>query len=131
MLTHKSFHNNPNPDVGGETHFEHCNFAQSQPLEFDGEYVGVPLFPDAQNPEAFIFRHCNLTNCEPPLGALVQKCHTGIQERGVPGEHDVITIDGHEIRAHRKVNRVHGRWVNGEYEYLAEPLEYDDGYLED
>jgi hypothetical protein len=126
MIRRQNFHNRPDPDVGGETEFERCNFSQDQPVDSGGGvYVGVRLFPGDDTPRTFT--NCNLTNAEPPPGSTCVGCNHNILRRNVVTSQDTITVDGQSTTLDHHSQIVYGVYdpVAGSYDYLPTPRQDD------
>jgi hypothetical protein len=85
----------------------------------EGAALGVRLFPGDDTPRTFI--DCNLLNCEPPPGSIVQTCNTKLVRKSVPSatkEDDVVVVDGVEISRTTYHDYIAlGRWTPSGYEY--------------
>lgn len=117
MIEEGNFIGNADPDVGGETEFLHCNFAQRVPVD-NGNMEGVRLFPSVSDGSAYVFTECNLVNCEPPPGAKINNCLTIIKSFKLPGTPDTLTIDGQTITITGRLNRVYGKYTEAGYVYF-------------
>lgn len=108
------------PDVGGETEFTHCNFAQPAPVDGDGSWIGVRLWPGDDTPRTFT--DCNLTNCEPPPGSTASGCLGAIVRTGVVVGTDSVVIDGQTIEEDLTAHVSYGRRnPDGSYTYHETP----------
>lgn len=121
MIERKNFSGNPNPDVGGETHFRRCNFAQPEPVDQGGDvYTGVPILTGSG---PCTFENCNLVNCEVPAGSTITKCNTTIRRSKVEIRTDELVIDGLDLSPSVYADIIYGRQTEpGVYEYQPEPV---------
>ena len=122
----------PDPaDIPKDAVYERCNFSRTQPADAtEGAAVGVRLFPGDDTPRTFI--DCNLFNCEPPPGSLLQGCNTWIVETGITPslkEDDVVEVDGVEVsRTVYHDRKVLARYVDGAYQQVASPVPEPEDY---
>lgn len=83
----------PNPEVGSETVFVDCNFAQPMPkVDPNGVVTGVRLFPGDDTPKTFV--HCRLVNCELPPGSTTERCGVTLVMSNTIIATRTYTIDG-------------------------------------
>lgn len=117
MTEYKNLSGTPMPSIV-DTEYRGCNFAQPAPVQIDGVWQGVRLFPGDDTPR--VFRDCNLCNAEPPPGSIVISCNTIVKQFGVSVEAP-LAPDGPLVT--RSAGIVHGRYVadRGEYEYFESP----------
>ena len=129
VIEDKNFTNRPVGDIPKAGIYRRCNFSQDTCLTPGvGTAKGVRLFPDDDTPR--VFENCNLMNCEPPPGSVVQGCNTWIKETGQPSSQttdEVVEIDGEEIsRKQFWEARVYGRYTNEGYVYKPSPDVFDE-----
>jgi hypothetical protein len=117
----KNFTNQDTPSII-DTEYRNCNFAHSDAVFDDPNYVGHRLFPGDNTPRTFI--HCNLTNCEPPPGSTIVKCNTAIiRTRVFDYQDDPIEIDGETVTINHYKRIVVGKRTESGYTYIT-PKEY-------
>ena len=120
MISNKNFSRQTNPDVGGETEFERCNFAQPAPVADGSDWVGTRLFPGDDTPRTFT--RCNLVNCEVPPGSTMIKCNTAIIRRKLLVETENVQVAGEVIVVETYADICYGRQTAaGVYVYKATP----------
>lgn len=107
MIKNQNFVGNPNPDIGEETNFLRCNFAQPIPLDKEGKKRGVLLLAGRTG---LTFTECNLTNCEPPDDSVLIGCNTTIRVASVESEKDTVTVAGFEITIQHHDTVVYGKY---------------------
>ena len=116
MIEKKNYSGQVAPDVGGETEFERCNFAQPEPVLDGALYIGTRLWPGDDTPRTFT--KCNLVNCHTPPGSVMIDCNQAVRRSMVVTSTDEIVIDGHQIEANNYVDITYGyRKSGGSYEY--------------
>ena len=120
MIVLGNFAGNPNPDVGGETEFRNCNFAQPAPVDVGGKMRGVRLFLGYDTPRTST--SCNLCNCEPPPGSTVIDSNTCIKTYYVETEAEKVTIDAEAIVLQHHADYIYGRWTPAGYEDNPSPI---------
>ena len=120
MISNKNFSRQTNPDVGGETVFERCNFCQPAPVASGDDWVGTRLFPGDDTPRTFT--ECNLVNCEVPPGSTITKCNVMVIRRGVVVSSEDIEVAGQVITVDTKADICYGRQTAaGVYSYYGTP----------
>lgn len=113
-----------NQDIPSEidTEYLRCNFSHTNPIEKDGKWIGVRLFPGDDTPRTF--KDCNLLNCEVPPGSIVIKCNTSIVRPAVFQNTDgSIIIDGETLTLNTYKRIVYGKWTSSGCVYYDEPQE--------
>ena len=120
MISEKNFSNMDPAEIPVDSSYERCNFSQSQPASL-GPAVGVRLFPGDDTPRTFT--DCNLFNCEPPPGSILNNCNTWIVSTGELGPIDELIVDG----VVQDTTQYHDRTLYGKYDatlgdYVYEPV---------
>jgi hypothetical protein len=127
MISDTNFTNTPLEEIPFDTLYVRCNFARPMPDMASGPSPqGHKLFPLAS--QAVEFRACNLTNVEPPIGAIVDEfTNTQVVELDISGgTEDGVEINGVRVATHnREKHRSHGKWKGGSYEYHPTPIEVE------
>ena len=126
MISEKNFSNMDVNLIPVDTEYERCNFSRYQP-ELGPPIVGVRLFPGDDTPRTFT--DCNLFNCEPPPGSILNNCNTWIVETGILGPTDTLEIDGvveHTVQYHDRT--LHGKYTESGYVYEPTPVTTPEDY---
>ena len=129
MIERKNYSGQVSPEVGGETEFTRCNFAQPAPVLDGADYIGTRLFPGDDTPRTFT--NCNLVNCELPPGSTATKCNTTIRRTKVETGSDELVIDGVTITTPIHHDIIYGRLTGpGLYWYHPAPVEIPNDEVE-
>jgi hypothetical protein len=100
------------------TVYRNENLAAEQPLEVNGQKVGVPLH-EGEGPNEYI--DCNLQNREPPAGSTVTRCNTALRVTGLnplPGQ---VRLAGVMVSCVWYDDVCYGRWTPAGYVYPPQP----------
>ena len=118
MIFQKNFSNFDPADIPVDTEYVQCNFSQTVPVAGVNP-TGVVLFPGYSGPP-MTFRQCNLVNCEPPSGSVVENCNTSISEYGVFDRDETITVDSVVVNTKTFTKQV----IHGKYNPATESYDY-------
>ncbi len=94
------------------------NFAAEQPLETNGQKVGLPLH-EGEGPNEYI--DCNLQNREPPAGSTVTRCNTALRQTDVNRVEGEVRIQGVMRPCVWYDDILYGRWTPAGYVYPPQP----------
>ena len=130
VIKEKNFTATPLDEIPVADEYRRCNFARTQPASL-GPAIGHRILPGDDTPR--VFTDCNLMNCEPPPGSILNGCNTWIVETGIipaAKADDVIEIDGVEISRTTYHDRtVHAKYSSGSYDYTVGPTTTPEDYL--
>ncbi len=127
MISEKNFSNMDPTLIPVDASYERCNFSRSQPLQTGPPALGVRLFPGDDTPRTFT--DCNLFNCEPPPGSILNNCNTWIVSTGEIGPVDELIVDGvvqHTTQYHDRT--MYGKYTTAGYVYEPTPVTTPEDY---
>lgn len=122
-ISKKNFSNFTPGTIPEDTEYVQCNFTQTVPVAGVNP-TGVEIFPGYSGPP-ITFRNCNLVNCQPPSGSIIESCNTTISEYGVFDREETITVDGQVVSTRTFTKQIiHGKYnpETENYEYIT-PIE--------
>ena len=118
-ISQKNFSNFTPGTIPQDTEYVQCNFTQTVPDTSGANPVGIEIFPAYSGPP-ITFRDCNLVNCQPPPGSVVENCNTSISEYDVPDFVETITVDSVVVNSRQFTKQI----IYGRYNPQTESYEY-------